>query len=116
MEELVRQVETLNRRALGILSYVMDEQLGASNLVSREVLRAFESGVMADLNRASLLFDSLPGAQKTELHKQAKSRAYDSIKIDRRSTARDWSFSKEEMLSDLQSKRLRTRPPSFLIE
>jgi hypothetical protein len=116
MEELFGQVETLNRKALGILSYVMDEQLGASNLVSREVLRAFETGVMTDINRASLLFDLLPGAQKTELHKQAKSRAYDSIKMDRRSTARDWSFSKEEMLIDLQSLRLRTRPPSFLIE
>ena len=116
MEELVRQVETLNRKALGILSYVMDEQLGASNLVSREVLSALESGVITDLNRASLLFDSLPGAQRAELHKQAKSRAYDSIKIDRRSTARDWSLSNQEMLSDVQSKRLRTRPPSFLIE
>ena len=116
MEELMEQVETLNRTALGILSYVMDEQLGASNLVSREVFRAFETGVLVDLNRAGLLFDSLPGWQKTELHKQAKNKAHDSIKIDRKSTARDWSPSEEEIVIELQTKKLRTQLPSFLID
>jgi hypothetical protein len=116
MEELMGQIETLNRKALGILSYVMDEQLGASNLVSREVSRAFETGVIVNLNRASLLFDTLPGWQKSELHKQAKTKAHNSAKIDRTSTARDWSFSKEEMLTDLPPKRLRTRLPIFLME
>jgi hypothetical protein len=116
MAELMEQVETFNRRALGILSYVMDEQLGASNLVSREVSRAFETGVLVDLNRAGLLFDSLPGWQKTELHKKAKNRAHDSIRIDRRSTARDWLPSEERILTNLQPKRLRTQLPSFLID
>jgi hypothetical protein len=116
MEELMENIETLNRTALGILSYVMDEQLGASNLVSREVLRAFETGVIIDFNRAALLFDSLPGWQKIELHKQAKNRAHHSIKTDKGSTARDWSLSEGGVLTDLKSKRRRTRLPSFLIE
>ena len=37
------QIDPLDRRALGILSSAMNKQLGASNLVSREVDRAYRS-------------------------------------------------------------------------
>ena len=43
------QIDPLDRRALGILSSAMNKQLGVSNLVSREVDRAYRSGEIKDV-------------------------------------------------------------------
>ena len=64
----MEKTNSTDRAALEILSKVMDEKLGASNLVAREVYRAFNSGKSADLSRAGLLFESLPRWQKIEVY------------------------------------------------
>ena len=43
------QIDPVDHRALGILSSAMNKQLGISNIVSREVSRAFKSGEIKDL-------------------------------------------------------------------
>jgi hypothetical protein len=116
MEKLMESADSIHRVALEILSQVMDEKLGASNLVSREVMRAFQTGMETDLNRASLLFDTLPGWQKNEVYKQARYRAYESVNSTDISSARIWQTSSSEVSNDLRSGVLQTPPPRFLID
>ena len=96
----MEKTKSTDRAALEILSQVMDEKLGSSNLVAREVTRAFNTGKSADLSRAGLLFESLPRWQKIEVHAGATYLAHESIVSNERSSARKWSIpGKENFLS-----------------
>lgn len=110
------QIDPLDRRALGILSSAMNKQLGVSNLVSREVDRAFRSGEIKDVTRAGLLFATLPRWQKVDVQREAHDKAYSSLKRTDKNSERDW----ESILSDYQSKYLDDglpgKLPSFLMD
>ena len=108
--------KSTDRAALEILSQVMDEKLGSSNLVAREVTRAFDTGKLADLSRASLLFESLPRWQKIEVYEGATYRAHESITSKERSSARKWPFSGKDNFTELKIRTLQTPPPKFLTE
>ena len=105
-----------DRAALEILSKVMDEQLGSSNLVAREVTRAFDTGKLADLSRAGLLFESLPRWQKIEVYEGATYRAHESIASKARSSARKWTISGKANFTELKIRSLQTPPPKFLTD
>ena len=51
------QIDPLDRRALGILSSAINKQLGVSNLVSREVDRAYRSGEIKDFTGISRVYE-----------------------------------------------------------
>ena len=110
------QIDPLDRRALGILSSAMNKQLGVSNLVSREVGRAYRSGEIKDVTRAGLLFATLPRWQKVDIQREAHDKAHSSLKRIDKSSERDW----ESILSDNQSKYLDDglpgKLPSFLMD
>ncbi|MBH67072.1 MAG: hypothetical protein CMM58_01845 [Rhodospirillaceae bacterium] len=110
------QIDPLDRRALGILSRAMNKQLGVSNLVSREVSRAFETGKLKDKNRAGLLFDSLPGWQKIEVQREADDQAYILMEQKKSNTGREWNISKLEGKKNVLPDNFSTRLPTFLVE
>ena len=112
----MEKTKSTDRAALEILSQVMDEKLGSSNLVAREVPRAFNTGKLADLSRAGLLFESLPRWQKIEVHEGATYRAHESISSNGRSSARKWSISGKQKLTELKIRSLQTPPPKFLTD
>ena len=116
MEKLMESADSTHRAALEILSQVMDEKLGASNLVSREVMRAFQTGMETDLKRAGLLFDALPVWQKKEVYKQARYRAYETVDSINIPSARIWQTSGSEASNELRPGSLQTPPPRFLID
>lgn len=106
------EIDPLDRRALGILSDTVSEQLGPTDLVAREVRRAYTSGKLIDRQRAGSVFDTLPGWQRNMIGYAANDRARDVVRMRLGSTGRDWR--------DLES-RDRDRsprsapPPRFLI-
>ena len=110
------QIDPLDRRALGILSSAMNKKLGVSNLVSREVDRAYRSGEIKDVTRAGLLFAALPGWQKVDVQREAHEKAYLSLRRADKNSERDW----ERILSDNQRKYLDNglpgKLPSFLMD
>ena len=110
------QIDPLDRRALGILSSAMNKQLGVSNLVSREVDRAYRSGEIKDVTRAGLLFATLPRWQKVEVKREAQDKAYLSLKSADKNSERDWrsisSGNQRKCLDDGLPGQL----PSFLID
>ena len=108
--------KSTDRAALEILSQVMDEKLGSSNLVAREVTRAFDTGNLADLSRAGLLFESLPRWQKIEVYKGATYRAHESIASKERCSARKWPILGKENFTELKIRSLQTPPPRFLTD
>ena len=112
----MEKTNSTDRAALEILSQVMDEKLGSSNLVAREVSRAFNSGKSADLSRAGLLFESLPRGKKIEVYEGAKYLAYESIGSKERSSARRWPISDRENANESQIRSLQKPLPQFLIE
>ena len=114
--EKMSQIDPVDRRALGILSSAINKQLGISNIVSREVTRAFKSGEIKDLTRAGILFDTLPRWQKMEVQQEAQDQAYLSVEGADNNTARRWdnlSFRNENKQVD---EELPGRLPSFLID
>ena len=112
----MEKIKSTESAALEILSQVMDEKLGPSNLVAREVTRAFNTGKSADLSRAGLLFKSLPRWQKIEVYEGATYRAHESIASKERSSARKWPISGKENFTELNIKSLQTPPPKFLTD
>ena len=114
--EKMSQIDPVDRRALGILSSAINKQLGLSNIVSREVTRAFKSGEIKDLTRAGILFETLPRWQKMEVQQEAQDQAYLSVEGADNNTARRWdnlSFRHENKQFD---EELPGRLPSFLID
>ena len=112
----MEKTKSTDRAALEILSQVMDEKLGSSNLVAREVTRAFNTGKLADLSRAGLLFESLPPWQKIEVYEGATYRANESIASKARSSARKWPISGKANFTELKTRSLQTPPPKFLTD
>ena len=112
----MEKTKSTDRAALEILSQVMDEKLGSSNLVAREVTRAFNTGKLAELSRAGLFFEALPRWQKIEVHEGATYRAHKSIASNERSSARKWSTSGKENFTELKIRSLQTPPPKFLTD
>ena len=112
----MEKTNSTDRAALEILSQVMDEKLGSSNLVAREVSRAFNSGKSADLSRAGLLFESLPRWQKIEVYEDATYRAHELIGSQEISSARRWPISDRENVNESKNRSLQTPLPQFLIE
>ena len=112
----MEKTNSTDRAALEILSQVMDEKLGPSNLVAREVSRAFNSGKLADLSRAGLLFESLPRWQKLEVYEDATYRAHASVGSHEISSARRWPISDRENANESQTRSLQKPLPQFLIE
>ena len=112
----MEKTKSTDRAALKILSQVMDEKLGSSNLVAREVTRAFDTGKWADLSRAGLLFKSLPRWQKIEVYEGATYRAHESIASKEGSSARKWPISNKENFTELKIRSLQTPPPKFLTD
>ena len=112
----MEKTNSTDRAALEILSQVMDEKLGSSNLVAREVSRAFNSGKSADLSRAGLLFESLPRWQKIEVYEDATYRAHESISSKEISSARRWPISDRENANESKNRSLQKPLPQFLIK
>ena len=114
--KLMEKTNSTDRAALEILSQVMDEKLGSSNLVAREVSRAFNSVKSADLRRAGLLFESLPRWQKIEVYEDATYRAHEAIGSQEISSARRWPISDRENANESKNRSLQKPLPQFLIE
>ena len=112
----MEKTNSTDRAALEILSQVMDEKLGSSNLVAREVSRACNTGKLADLSRAGLLFESLPRWQKIEVYEGATYLAHESIGSEEKSSARRWSISDRPNANGSKNRGLQTPLPKFLIE
>ena len=110
------QIDPVDRRALGILSSAINKQLGISNIVSREVTRAFKSGEIKDLTRAGMLFDTLPRWQKMEVQQEAQDQAYLSVEGADNNTARRWHNLSLEHQKKQFDEELPGQLPSFLID
>ena len=114
--EKMSQIDPVDRRALGILSSAINKQLGISNIVSREVTRAFKSGEIKDLTRAGVLFDTLPRWQKMEVQQEAQDQAYLSVEGADNNTARRWDNRSFRHGNKQFDEELPVRLPSFLID
>lgn len=114
--KLMEKTNSTDRAALEILSQVMDEKLGSSNLVAREVSRAFSTGKLADLSRAGLLFESLPRWQKIEVYEGATYLAHESIGSKEISSARRWPISDRANANGSKNRGLQTPLPKFLTD
>ncbi len=110
------QIDPLDRRALGILSSAMNKQLGVSNLVSREVGRAYRSGEIKDVTRAGLLFAALPGWQKVDVQREAHEKAYLSLRRADKNSERDWGSISSGNRGKYSDDGLPGQLPSFLID
>lgn len=77
------------RQALGILAETVSVTLGMSNIVTREVRRAYESGRTVDLFTAKAAFNALPGWQRQQIGDAAEERAWQFLRI-ARASQRDW--------------------------
>ena len=78
-----------DRQALGILAETVSVTLGMSNIVTREVRRAYESGRTVDLFTAKAAFNALPGWQRQQIGDAAEERAWHFQRI-ARASQRDW--------------------------
>ncbi|MCR9070908.1 MAG: hypothetical protein NXI18_04245 [Alphaproteobacteria bacterium] len=114
------EIDPQDRRALGVLSEVVNAELGAGSIVAREVNRAFRSGRSADLRTASAAFDALPPWQRSSIGDSADHRArrYRAQTVEQRrtpvrenvrDTARDW-----QDLRETQDRVVIPAPPRFL--
>ena len=110
------QIDPLDRRALGILSSAMNKQLGVSNLVSREVGRAYISGEIKDVTRAGLLFATLSRWQKVVVQREARDKAYLSLERADKNTERDWGSISSGNQGKYFDNGLPGQLPSFLID
>ncbi|KZD03350.1 hypothetical protein [Oceanibaculum pacificum] len=81
--------ETQERRALEILVDTVSVTLGRSNIVTREVRRAFESGRPVDFFTAKAAFNALPSWQRQQIGDAAAERAW-TVRRLFRATSRDW--------------------------
>lgn len=109
------EIDPLNRRALGILSDTVNEQLGPSDLVSREVKRAYISGKLVDQDRAGSVFNSLPGWQRNMIGYAANDRARDVVRLRLGSTGRDWRDLETPALGRKGGDTRVAPPPRFLL-
>ena len=110
------KIDVFDRRALFILSSAMNKQLGVSNLVSREVNRAFQSGHLRDRHRAGVLFDSLPRWKRIEVQRQADEQAHKLVEKNKKTTARKWDDVPNGSRENELTKKIPPRLPSFLLE
>ena len=110
------KIDVFDRRALFIFSSAMNKQLGVSNLVSREVDRAFQSGELRDRHRAGILFDSLPRWQRIEVQREADDQAHKLMEKDKKTTARKWEDRSNKSREHELTKKTPPRLPSFLLE
>lgn len=78
-----------DRQALGILAETVSVTLGMSNIVTREVRRAYESGRTVDLFTAKAAFNALPGWQRQQIGDAAEERAWQFLRV-ARASQRDW--------------------------
>ncbi|EKE76828.1 hypothetical protein [Oceanibaculum indicum] len=78
-----------DRQALGILAETVSVTLGMSNIVTREVRRAYESGRTVDLFTAKAAFNALPGWQRQQIGDAAEERAWHFQRV-ARASHRDW--------------------------
>jgi len=78
-----------DRQALGILAETVSVTLGMSNIVTREVRRAYESGRTVDLFTAKAAFNALPGWQRQQIGDAAGERAWQFVRV-ARASQRDW--------------------------
>lgn len=78
-----------DRQALGILAETVSVTLGMSNIVTREVRRAYESGRTVDLFTAKAAFNALPGWQRQQIGDAAEERAWQFVRV-ARASQRDW--------------------------
>ncbi len=88
----MEQIDSLDRRALGILSDTIIEHLGASDSVSKEVERAYKSGKITDQERATSVFNSLPGWQRNMIGYAADNRAREIVSLKTFTSERDWRY------------------------
>jgi hypothetical protein len=109
------EIDPTDRRALGILSDTVNEQLGPSDVVSREVRRAYTSGKDIDRDRAGSVFNDLPGWQRNMIGFAANDRARDVVRLRLGSTGRDWRELEPSTRSRGQSGKQLSPPPRFLL-
>ncbi len=109
------EIDPTDRRALGILSDTVNEQLGPSDVVSREVRRAYTSGTAIDLDRAGSVFNDLPGWQRNMIGFAANDRAHDVVRLRLGSTGRDWRDLEPSTRSRPPSGTRLSPPPRFLL-
>ena len=109
------EINPLDRRALGILSDTVKEQLGPSDLVSREVKRAYTSGKSIDRERAGMVFNSLPGWQRNMIGFAANDRARDVVRLRMGATGRDWRDLEAESAKPAPQTGRLSPPPRFLL-
>lgn len=109
------EIDPTDRRALGILSDTVNEQLGPSDVVSREVRRAYTSGKAIDLDRAGSVFNDLPGWQRNMIGFAANDRARDVVRLRLGSTGRDWRDLEPSTRGRTQSGTRLSPPPRFLL-
>jgi len=109
------EIDALDRRALGILSDTVSEQLGPTDVVSKEVRRAYTSGKVIDRDRAGSVFNSLPGWQRNMIGYAANDRAKDVVRLRLGSTGRDWrDLENKPRPRDTSGAKI-TPPPRFLL-
>ena len=122
------EIDPLDRRALGVLSETVGEELGSGSIVAREVNRAYRSGRRADLRTASAAFDALPAWQRTtigndavhkahRIHAQAEVKRRAETRAGLRDTARDWRDLDQTRAQNKTQDRDRVvipSPPRFL--
>lgn len=109
------EIDLSDRRALGILSDTVNEQLGPSDLVTREVHRAFTSGKEIDRVRAGSVFNDLPGWQRNMISFATNDRARDVVRLRLEATGRDWCDLESPARSREQSGERISPPPRFLL-
>jgi len=109
------EIDALDRRALGILSDTVSEQLGPTDLVSKDVRRAYTSGKVIDRNRAGSAFNSLPGWQRNMIGFAANDRARDVVRLQMGSTNRDWRDLELAERDHNALGNLSAPPPRFLL-
>jgi hypothetical protein len=84
---MAESTDTLNYRALGILSETIGAALGGAHDVARAVRRARDSGRKVDFFSARTAFNGLPSWQRRIIGVAAQVRAREAIV---RRSARDW--------------------------
>lgn len=109
------EIDPTDRRALGILSDTVNEQLGPSDVVSREVRRAYTSGKSIDREHAGSVFNELPGWQRNMIGFAANDRARDVVRLRLGSTGRDWRDLEPSAKSREQLGTRLAPPPRFLL-
>lgn len=109
------EINPTDRRALGILSDTVNEQLGPSDLVSREIHRAYTSGRSVDCARAGSVFNELPGWQRNMIGFAANDRARDVVRLRLGATGRDWRDLEPSPRPQTTTGSTMAPPPRFLL-